>query len=199
MANQYELPVLCFCADVIRSSQLRRDFDQDPYALMALYGMDEDAMEVVYTMFSALPGTNVATWKALSDYIWDKEMKPFVFEPLLPLPSDPDCKGAAFYPNPEPKLWEFNPKTGPAGSNNVPVVVKGMGLWKVTEVFLRLGANRHKVLSGTPVGTYRCSHLAGMLDLSTVPAGTYEVLARNVATTVGNQREFEHQTKFVVT
>jgi len=195
----YELPVLCLCADLVRSTKLRRDFDSNPYAIMAAYGLDDAAMEAFYTMFSALPGTTVGTWQGVADYIVNNEISTFVVDKLLPEPSDTDCRPPVAYPNPEPMLYKFSPATAASGSTNTSITVKGMGLWKQTEILLRNGGTLHSVLSGTPVGTYRCSHLKGKLNLSAVPAGTYVFVARNVTTIAANQREFEHATPFVVT
>lgn len=199
MANPYELPVLDLCADLVRSIKLRRDFDQDPYGIMASYGLNNTAMEAFFTMFSAIPPSAVGTWKALWDYIWDNEVRNFVVDHLIPDPSDPDCIPPALYPNPQPMLYTFAPQTAPSGSTTVAVTVKGMGLWKQTELYLRLGMTSYKVLSGTPIGTFRCSHLTGPFDLGTVPANTYTLVARNATTSAAYQREYPHATHFVVT
>jgi hypothetical protein len=197
----YELPVLCLAADLIRSIKLRRDFDTDPFGFMASYGLSEEAMEAFYTMCSAPSGSGLESWKALSDYMWDKEIKTFNVEPLEP-PStnnDPDCRHPALYPNPKPLLYTFAPDWGKVGTM-VPITVKGQGLWKSVDLFLVKGVTEYQVLAGgVPVGTYRCSHLTGNLSLAGVPTGKYDFVARNNAIKDPNhKRDSKHANKFEV-
>jgi hypothetical protein len=202
-ATQYWLPVLFLCADLVRSVEKRREFDKDPYVVMDDYDLDPTAQEAMYTMHSAPPASTNESWEALWNYIWEHEVKNFVVDVLYPLPADPECVPRVFYPNPKLSLYKVSPETAPAGSTDKSITVKGMGMWKKTELLLRDTVNNKDYVvlkNGKPTGTYRCSHLTGKLDLSDVTTpGNYKFVARNAKNTGTYVREYEHPTPFVVT
>lgn len=201
MPNQYELPVLCLCADMVRSARLRRRFDRNPVQVMREYGLDRADVDAFYTMFSD-DGNGAATWKGLWEYMWNKEVKNFTVDKLHPLPEDPDCQGAPVYPNPRPGLFKVDKLTAPSGSTNTEIEIKGQGLSPfAVEVHLENVATqvRTLVFAGKGEGTYRCSHLKGKWDLSATPAANYEIVLINKSMDGTLDREAKFNQPFVVT
>jgi hypothetical protein len=157
-------------ADAMYDDRVRRRFNAQPFEVMDEYGLSPEArgalLTVDFTKIGAYIATEVAEWEFPP---WD-----------LP-ETDPECMAVvAEYPNPRAQVFKISPTSSAKAAKMVEVAVLGEGFSR--DVALSLVGADGTVVEATELevsGTYRCSHLKAIVDLTTASIQSYTVKVVN--------------------
>lgn len=167
--------VIHLISDLIRKSDVRAAFNQDPNAVMQEYGLDTAAKCVIYSMHP----------QTIADAIQAEVMSVTTdfMEGEFP-PTDVNClpeagAGQPTYPVPTPEIFRLRPQVVSIADHPSGVFefsVFGQSFSRPSRIVVqRQGtANKLTVTGEYLFGTYRCSHARGVVTLPG-EAGTYDV------------------------
>jgi len=167
-------------SDMMHDDRVRRRFNAAPFAVMDEYGLSVEARGVLHKM----------DFQAIGDFISKEFTDEWTF-PDWDLPeTDPECMGVAGeYPDPKPHVDNISPDIAKKAAKSVEVIVTGEGFSR--DASLAFVGDDKSVLEATELevyGTYRCSHLKAVVDLTKATIQGYTV---QVIVSPGDANELE--------
>jgi len=166
-------------SDMMNDDRVRRRFNAEPFEVMDEYGLSVEARGVLHKM----------KFEDIGNFI-SKEVTDWEFPPWDLPETDPECMSVGGeYPNPKPHVDKISPDSAKKAAKVVEVTVTGEGFSRdATLAFI--GADK-SVLEATEIevyGTYRCSHLKAVVDLTKASVQAYTV---QVIISPGDANELE--------
>jgi hypothetical protein len=174
--------LLGLVADLYRSKELRKEFNEDPERVITKYELSPDEKKVLYTMRVQDIGDTVR--QEIIDVNFDFIKGEFkrVDEMFM---GELD-ETATEYPAPTPQVFRFRPKKAPAAGGKFELNVYGQSFSRDAQIKLKkkTGGGPDLVVKGHRVfGTFRCSQARGVVTPGA--AGIYTVQIQNSPNAAG--------------